>query len=116
MQACMSLSGADLPLGRSTEDKKMRRAIFDVIAPYIMSAADMLAVQEAGDQIKDLWLETFTNSQKVMINSTLNAEAKAYFDHFFPGKGNIPSVKYANLVGLGPGQSILHRYDVTPVL
>ena len=81
-----------------------------------MSAADMLAVQEAGDQIKDLWLETFTNSQKVMINSTLNAEAKSFCDHFFPGKGNIPSVKYANLVGLGPGQSILHRYDVTPVL
>ena len=109
MQACMSLCGADLPLGRSTEDKKMRRAIFDVIAPYIMSAADMLAVQEAGDQIKDLWLETFTNSQKVMINSTLNAEAKAYFDHFFPSKGNIPAVKYANLLGLGPGESILHR-------
>ena len=74
-----------------------------------MSAADMLAVQEAGDQIKDLWLETFTNSQKVMINSTLNAEAKSFCDHFFPGKGNIPSVKYANLVGFGPGESILHR-------
>ena len=109
MQVGMSMCGVDLSMGRSTEDKKMRRAIFDVIAPYIMSAADMLAVQEAGDQIKDLWLETFTNSQKVMINSTLNAEAKAYFDHFFPGKGNIPSVKYANLVGLGPGESILHR-------
>ena len=109
MQVGMSMCGVDLSMGRSTEDKKMRRAIFDVIAPYIMSAADMLAVQEAGDQIKDLWLETFTNSQKVMINSTLNAEAKAYFDHFFPGKGNIPSVKYANLLGLGPGESILHR-------
>ena len=108
VQMSMSKCGVNLPMGRSTEDKKMRRAIFDVIAPYIMSAADMLAVQEAGDQIKDLWLETFTNSQKVMINSTLNAEAKAYFDHFFPGKGNIPSVKYANLVGLGPGESILH--------
>ena len=109
VQMSMSMCGVDLPMGRSTEDKKMWRAIFDVIAPYIMSAADMLAVQEVGDQIKDLWLETFTNSQKVMINSILNAEAKAYFDHFFPGKGNIPSVKYANLVGLGPGQSILHR-------
>ena len=109
MQGCMSLCGADLLLGRSTEVKKTRREIFDLIAPYIMSAADMLAVQEAGDQIKDLWLETFTNSQKVMINSTLNAEAKAYFDHFFPSKGNIPSVKYANLLGLGAGESILHR-------
>ena len=109
MQGCLSLYGFNIPLGRSAEDKKMRREIFDLIAPYVMSAADMLVVQEAGDQIKDLWLETFTNSQKVMINSTLNAAAKAYFDHFFPSKGNIPSVKYANLVGLGPGQSILHR-------
>ena len=109
MQGCMSLCGADLPLGRSTEDKKTRREIFDLIAPYIMSAADMLAVQEAGDQIKDLWFETFTYLQKVMINSTLNATAKSYFDRFFPKNGNISSVKYGALVGLGPGQSILHR-------
>ena len=109
VQMSMSKCGVNLPMGRSTEDKKMRRKIFDVIAPYIMSPDDMVVVQQAGDQIKDLWLETFTNSQKVMINSTLNAEAKSFCDHFFPGKGNIPSVKYANLLGLKPGHSILHR-------
>ena len=57
MQACMSMCGVDLPMGRSTEDKKMRRTIFDIIAPYIMSAADMLAVKEAGDQIKTFGLK-----------------------------------------------------------
>ena len=63
---------------------------------------------KAGDQVKDLWLETFTNSQKVMISTTLNWEAKRYFERLFPGRGNIPAVKYGTLVGLGHGKSILH--------
>ncbi len=80
VQVSMSLFGFDVPMGRTTADKKMRRNVFDIIHPYIMSPDDMVVVQEAGDQIKDRWLETFTNSQKVMIHSTLNATAKSYFD------------------------------------
>ena len=108
MQACMSMCCVDLPNGRSTEDKKMHRTIFDVIAPYIMSADDRVVKQQAGDQINDIWLETFTNSQRAMISSTLNVEAISFFDRFFPGKGKVPSAKYGTLVGLGSGKSILH--------
>ena len=109
MQVSVSMYGADLPMGRTTVDKQMCRKVCDIIHSYVMSPDDMVEAQQAGDQIKDLWLETFTSSQKVMISSTLNAEAKSFFDRFFPGKGSIPSAKYANLVGLRPGQSILHR-------
>ena len=107
----MGMYGVDIPMGRTANDKKMRRDVFDVIHPYVMSEleADMAEVAAAGHQVLDLWLETFTNSQKVMIGSTLNAEAKRYFNRFFLGEGNIPSEKYGALVGLGPGQSILHR-------
>ena len=96
-------------MGRTVLDKKMRRDVFDVIHSYVMSADDMAEVDLAGEQVKDLWLETFTNSQKVRIGSTLNAEAKKYFNCFFSSQGNIPSAKYGALVGLWPGQSILHR-------
>ena len=109
VQANMSMYGVDMPMGRTAHDKKMRRDVFDVIHPYVMSEADMAEVAAAGHQVLDLWLETFTNSQKVMIGSTLNAEAKRYFNRFFSSEGNIPSEKYGALVGLGPGQSILHR-------
>ena len=51
-----------------------------------MSANDMAEVALAGQQVLDLWLEIFTNSQKVMIGSTLNAEAKRYFNRFFQVK------------------------------
>jgi hypothetical protein len=50
-----------------------------------MSQGDMVVVQQAGDQIKDLWLVTFTQSQKLMIAATFNAETNAFFDSFFSG-------------------------------
>ena len=77
--------GVHIPMGRTTVDKQMRRGVFDIIHPFIMSPDDKVEVQQAEDQFKDIWLEAFTNSQKVMINSTLNAEAKSFFDCLFPG-------------------------------
>jgi hypothetical protein len=59
VQVIMSIFGVDIPMGRTTADKQMRRNVFDIIHPYIMSPDDMIVVQVAGDQIKDLWLETF---------------------------------------------------------
>ena len=82
----MSMYGVDMPMGRTAHDKKMRRDVFDVIHPYVMSAADMAEVALAGQQVLDLWLETFTNSQKVMIGTTLNWEAKYISTVFFKSR------------------------------
>ncbi len=109
VQVSMSMYCNDLRMGRKTHDKQMCRDVFNIIHPYIMSCEDMDVVEQAGDQINDCWLETFTNPQKVMLSSTLNTVGKAYFDRFFLCKGNIPSARYGALVGHGPGKSILQR-------
>jgi hypothetical protein len=101
VQVSMSMFGVDIPMGRTKVDKQMRRNVFDIKHPCIVSPDDMVVVQQAGDRIKDFWIETFTNSQKVTITSTLNALAKSFFDSLFPSKGNIPPAKYGTLVGLG---------------
>ncbi len=49
VQVSMSLFSFDVPMGRTKADKKMRRNVFDIIHPYIMSPDDMVVVQEAGD-------------------------------------------------------------------
>ena len=79
VQASMSMYDVDMPTGNSARDKQMLRDVFDVIYPYIMSPEEMMEVEQDGDQVKNHWLETFTNSQKVMISTTLNGEANQYF-------------------------------------
>ena len=79
VQASMSLLGYDVPLGKSAIDKANRREVFEIIHPYIMSPADMEEVEAAGDQVKDLWLESFTATQKGMICTALSYFNKAVF-------------------------------------
>ena len=74
-----------------------------------MSPEDMEEVAEAGDQVKDLWLESFTAIQKGMpvVGTTLSYYTKQYFQYFFPSKDLIPNNKYGSLVGLPAGSTIL---------
>ena len=98
VQASMSLLGYDVPLGKSATDKARRREVFEIIHPYIMSPADMEEVEEAGVEVKDLSLESFTATQKGMLGTTLSYYTKQYFQYFFPSKGLIPNNKYGYLV------------------
>ncbi len=66
-------------------------------------------MEEAGDQVKDLWLESFIATQKGMIGTTLSYYTNQYFQYFFPSKGLIPNNKYGFLVGLPAGSTILQR-------
>ena len=84
VQASKSILGSDVPLGKSAIDKANHRIMFETIHPYTMSPEDMaeITAPEAGDQVKDLWLESFTATQKEMIGTTLNYYAKQYFQYF----------------------------------
>ncbi len=109
----MSIVGYDIPLGRTTKDNTLRQEVFDLIAPYVLSAEEIQMVDETDPQIRGLWFETFTNSQKGVLFTSLNALAKEFYRKFyFPDNGTCPPPEFAALLCLPPGMSFLARYFV----
>ena len=109
-QAMMSLVGHEIPLGRSTADQELRFEVFDIIHPYCLSPEDMEIVNGVDSMTKVLWLETFTNTQKGMLGTSLLSLAKDRFRaNFFPSNGAYPATDFAEMIGLPPGKSILER-------
>jgi hypothetical protein len=110
MQAMLSEYGYDFPTGRSMTAINQRNEIFEIIHPYVLSADDLVTVQQTQPGIKGLWLETFTNSLKGMLHNNLNINAKHEFaGNFFPPRGALPPPDFGALLGLETGKSILHR-------
>ena len=113
LQVSMALYGCDVPNSRKDEDKERRETIFEIVAPYCLSAEDIVAVNEYSDHIRDLWLASFTwnfiSSQNVMIFSKLLPAVKDHFRTYFPHNGASPKASVGRKVGLLPGQSILDR-------
>ena len=83
VQACMSKYGMNVPLSKTLTDKRSRKDVFDIIHPYTLSAADMEEVVAAGEQQIELWLESFTATQKGLLGTTLSFYSKQYFQYFF---------------------------------
>jgi hypothetical protein len=69
----------------------------------------MEAYMEYSENIRDLWLMSFTNSQNVMIWAKLMPIAKKHFRIYFPDHGAAPKTSLGRKIGLGAGQSILDR-------
>jgi hypothetical protein len=46
----LSLKGYEIPLGRTTSEQAARQQVFDVIAPYFLSAEDMKTVAETEEE------------------------------------------------------------------
>jgi len=105
----MAMYGCEVPTGKGVEHQTRRDDIFSVVAPYCFSTEDMDAYMEYTENIRDLWLMSFTNSQNVMIWAKLMPIAKKYFRIYFPDKGASPRASFGRKVGLEPGQSILDR-------
>jgi hypothetical protein len=65
-QAMMSVVGHDseIPLGKSSEDKILRDHIFNMVAPYCLSTEDMGEVGAFSKREIDVWLQSFTRTQK----------------------------------------------------
>lgn len=108
----MAEYGFDVPCSKKPSDAIRRRHIFDIIAPYCFSRTDMAEIATYSDTIQDLWLQSFTNSQSVMVKSKLLQSAKEYFRTFFPDDSMAPRPSKAKRIGLPPGESILDRYIV----
>ena len=112
-QVMMSVAGMDLPLGKSSKDQLLRERVYNIIAPYCMSKEDMEEVEAFSERERNLWLESFTNTQKGLIFTSLFSNAKDWFrQKYFPSGGAYPASTYANLIGLPPGKSILERLDL----
>jgi len=105
----MALYGCNVPGAKKSEDQEARDLIFDIIAPYCLSAEDIEAIDEYPVHIRNLWLTSFTNSQNVMIFSKLLPAVKDQFRTYFSHKGASPKTSVGRKVGLLPGQSILDR-------
>ena len=105
----MSLFGYDVPSGKNQVAIGRRRKIFEIIAPYVMSQNDIDVVREKPLLLRDIWLESMANSARTMLNSKLQARTKDFLRKFFPSD-SLPSKKYAALIGMSPGTSILDRW------
>ena len=72
----MALYGCNVPGAKKSEDQEARDLIFDIIAPYCLSAEDIEAIDEYPVHIRNLWLTSFTNSQNVMISPSYSLQSR----------------------------------------
>ena len=109
LQVSMAEYGFDVPCSKKTSDVIRRRKIFDIVSPYCFSRAELDEIAKYPDVIQDLWLQSFTNTQSVMVKSKLLQSAKEYFRTFFPDDSCTPRPSKAKRLGLPLGHSILDR-------
>ena len=69
LQVSIALYGCDVPNSRKDEDKLRRETIFEIVAPYSLSAEDIVAVNEYSDHIRDLWLAITHNYSLLHCNN-----------------------------------------------
>jgi len=106
----MAMYGFDVPNSRKPSDAQRRRAVFDVIKPYVFSRADYRELDGYKEDILEIWLQTFTNSQNTMRKTKLVNNTKDWFRKYFPHDGASPNPTLCKKIGLASGQSILDRY------
>ena len=108
LQISLSLYGTDIPTGFTVTDSTRRRKVFEIVAPYVLSEKDISTVRATPQNHVDLWLTTFTNSQKGIVGNLYNT-TKFMARQFFPSSGTVPSKENAAHLGLRPGTTILDR-------
>jgi hypothetical protein len=107
----MALYGYDVPYTKKSSDVERRAKVYDIISPYCFSKQDLRELASYPDHIREMWLQTFTNSQKVMLHSKLLIATKEWFRKFFPSDGASPNIRFGEQIGLANGQTILERYN-----
>ena len=105
----MALHGFDYPGSKSNEDHARRQEIFDIIAPCVMSQADIDIVKKSPITVRQLWLESFSMTQKGMLVTKLQKVVKDDVREYVPSRGGFPRPAYAQAVGLAPSTTILDR-------
>ena len=105
----MAEYGFDVPCSKKPGDDMRRHIIFEIVSTYCFSKDDLAEVDSYAPNIQELWLQTFTNSQSVMLRSKLLQSAKEYFRKYFPNDGAAPRTNLGKKIGLAAGQTILDR-------
>ena len=85
--------------------------VVKLVKPFCFSQQALREIDAYPDNIRAMWLTTFTNSQNVMVNSKVLRQAKDYVRRYFPDKGASPKQLFGKKIGLAAGQSILDRQD-----
>lgn len=111
-QVSMALYGYDIPYTKKSSDVERRAKVFDIISPYCFSKQDLTELERYPEPIREMWLQTFSNSQKVMVHSKLLIATKEWFRKFFPSEGASPNLRWGEQIGLVSGQTILDRYII----
>ena len=109
MQVSMSLYGFDVPCGKNGLAVSRRQKIYDIIAPYVLSAEDMKEIAEAPRQLKELWLESLANTNRTMVHTNTQRATKELLRKAFPSKDLVPSRRFRVMLGLEDETSVLHR-------
>jgi hypothetical protein len=104
----MAEFGFNIPCSRKPPD--IIRSIFDIVSQYCFSTADMEEFNTYPERIQDLSLQTFSNSQIVMLHTKLLQYAKDYFRKYFPNDSVLPKASLGMKHGLSWGQTILDRF------
>ena len=111
-QVSMARYGFDIPSSKKPVNAIRRSMIFDIVSQYCFSEFDeeIVEIETYSQHIKDVWLQTFTNSQSVMMRSKVLQSAKEYFCKYFPIDGAAPKASLGKKIGLSYRESILDRY------
>ena len=72
----MALHCFDYPGSKSYEDYALREKIFNIIAHCVMSQADIDVVMQSPLTVRQLWLESFSMTQKGMLATKLQTIVK----------------------------------------
>ena len=107
----MAMYGFDVPSSKKPAHAERRNEIFKVVQKYVFSMEDMDEIRTYPDNVRALWLWSFTNSQSVMLRSKLLFNTKEYFRRYFPDNGSAPKASLGKMIGLKPGETVLDRYN-----
>jgi len=108
VQVTLALYGGDIPTGRNPDANLKRKAVYDIISPYIFSPQEIEIVAEAPQKQFDLWLESFTASLKG-VRKSLEKMTKSEYSKCSPPYGASPARIHGDSVGMPPHSTILDR-------
>ena len=108
----MAQYGFDVPCSKKPVDAIRGCIIFDIVSQYCFSEEEIVVIETYSPDIQDLWLQTFTNSQSVMMSSKVLQAAEEYFRKNFPDDGAAPKASLGKKIGLSYRESIFDRYMI----
>ena len=68
----------------SAQPDDARALVYDIISQYCFSQAEIAEISTYSESIQEMWLQSFMNSQSVMVKSKVLQSAKEHIHTFSP--------------------------------